>query len=213
MKQDNTHIINCYDKTAEAYATKFIDELSHKHLDRILLKSFASENKDMGSCIDLGCGPGQTTKYLHENGITDLLGIDISPVMIATAKKLNPLLTFEENDILKLTYSDGSFGSAVAFYAIVHFDYEQVQKAFREIARILTAKGQFLFSFHIGDSAIRVDNFLDQQVSIDFYFFDTTKIIDLLLENGFDIIDVIERKPYKDLEFQSQRAYIWVKKK
>lgn len=213
MKQDNTHIINCYDKTAEAYATKFIDELSHKHLDRILLKSFASENKDRGSCIDLGCGPGQTTKYLSENGITDLLGIDISPVMIATAKKLNPLLTFEENDILQLTYADASFGSAVAFYAIVHFDYEQVQSAFHEIARILTTKGQFLFSFHIGDSAIRVDNFLDQQVSIDFYFFDTTKIIDLLLKNGFDIIDVIERKPYKDLEFQSQRAYIWVRKK
>lgn len=213
MKQNNIQIINCYDKTAEAYATKFIDELSHKHLDRILLTSFAAENKDMGRCIDLGCGPGQTTKYLSENGIADLLGIDISPVMIATAKKLNPLLLFEENDILKLSYADGSFASAVAFYAIVHFDYEQVKKAFHEIARVLTSKGQFLFSFHIGDSAIRVDNFLDQQVSIDFYFFDTTKIIDLLLENGFDIIDVIERKPYKDLEFQSQRAYIWVKKK
>jgi len=39
-------IIDCYDTTAKNYANKFIDELNKKHLDRILLKSFFSENKD-----------------------------------------------------------------------------------------------------------------------------------------------------------------------
>ena len=65
----NTHqkIIDCYNATAENYAKQFIDELSHKHLDRILLKQFADENKG-GNCIDLGCGPGQTTKFLFDSG-------------------------------------------------------------------------------------------------------------------------------------------------
>ncbi len=62
--QEQKNIIHCYDKTAKNYADKFINELSHKHLDRILLKLFASKNLDKGKLIDLGCGPGQTTKYL-----------------------------------------------------------------------------------------------------------------------------------------------------
>ncbi len=59
--QKQNDIIECYNKTAKNYADKFIDELTKKHLDRILLNSFTLENKDNGKLIDLGCGPGQTT--------------------------------------------------------------------------------------------------------------------------------------------------------
>ena len=70
--QEQRDIIDCYDKTANNYADKFIDELTKKHLDRILLKSFAAENFNKGKLIDLGCGPGQTTKYLSECGLTEI---------------------------------------------------------------------------------------------------------------------------------------------
>jgi ubiquinone/menaquinone biosynthesis C-methylase UbiE len=210
--QEQKDIIDCYDKTAENYAGKFIDELSHKHLDRILLNSFASENRDNGKLIDLGCGPGQTTKYLSDCGLKDILGIDISSKMITVAKNINPSLNFETADILSLKYSDRVFGSAIAFYSIVHFDYLQVKTAFKEIKRVLTDNGQFLFSFHIGDNVVHLDDFLDHQVNIDFYYFETNKIIDLLTEIGFEIIDIIEREPYKNAEYSSKRAYIWTKK-
>ena len=209
--QEQKNIIDCYDKTAKNYADKFKDELSHKHLDRILLKSFASENHDTGKLIDLGCGPGQSTKYLSDCGLTDILGVDISSKMVTVAKDINPHLNFETADILNLKYSDKTFSSAVAFYAIVHFDYEQLKTAFREIKRVLTDNGQFLFSFHVGDNLVHMDNFLDHQVNIDFYFFETNKITDLLIETGFKIIDTIERQPYKDNEYPSKRAYIWTK--
>lgn len=204
-------IIDYYDKAAKNYADKFIDELSRKHLDRILLKSFASENRDNGKLIDLGCGPGQTTKYLSDCGLTDILGVDISSKMMTVAKNINPQLNFETADILNLKYSDRVFGPAIAFYAIVHFDYGQVKTAFKEINRVLTDNGQFLFSFHIGDNLVHLDNFLGLQVNIDFYFFEINKITDLLTETGFEIIDVIERQPYKEAEYPSKRAYIWTK--
>lgn len=209
--QEQKDIIDCYDKTAKNYADKFIDELSHKHLDRILLKSFASENSDKGQLIDLGCGPGQTTKYLSDCGLNDILGVDISSEMVTVAKNINPQLNFEIADILNLKYPDRFFGSAIAFYSIVHFDYGQIKIAFKEIKRVLTDNGQFLFSFHIGDNLVHMDNFLDHQVNIDFYFFQTNKITNLLTEHGFEIIEVIERQPYKDTEYPSKRAYIWTK--
>jgi ubiquinone/menaquinone biosynthesis C-methylase UbiE len=209
QKQDD--IIDCYNKAANNYADKFIDELSKKHLDQILLKSFAAENVQNGKLIDLGCGPGQTTKYLSDCGLTDIIGIDISSAMIPVAKSINPQLTFETADILSLKYRDNIFGSAVAFYSIVHFDYDQVKIAFKEIKRVLTGNGQFLFSFDIGDIIVHLDNFLDQPVNIDFYFFETDRIIDLLKKTGFEIVDIIERYPYNRVEHPVRPAYIWTK--
>lgn len=209
--QKQTDILDCYNKAAKTYADKFIDELSKKHLDRILLKSFAAENLNKGKLIDLGCGPGQTTKFLSDCGLTDLLGTDLSQTMIDVAKSINPTLNFETADMLNLNYPDGAFGSAVAFYAIVHFDDEQLKTAFKEIKRVLAASGQFLFSFHIGDKVIHHEEFLGHPANIDFYFFETAKVIDVLTETGFEVIDAIERQPYANAEYPSKRAYIWAK--
>lgn len=206
-------ILDCYNKTAKNYADKFGDELSHKHLDKILLTAFASANKSKGKMIDLGCGPGQTTRFLADCDVKDIVGTDLSPEMIKVAKSINPQLDFITADMLQLSYPDNSFGSAIAFYSIVHFDYLQLKTAFTEINRVLISKGQFLFSFHIGDNIVHLDDFLEHPVNIDFYFYDTQKIIDLLTATGFDIIDNIERPPYKDHEYPSRRGYTWVMKK
>ncbi len=210
--QQQQNIIECYDKTAEQYAIKFANELDHKHLDRILLQSFAAENLNKGKMIDLGCGPGQTTKYLSDCGIPDIVGTDISPAMVAIAKRMHPSLHFETADMLQLSYPDNSFAAAIAFYSIVHFDHAQVAIAFKEINRILVGDGQFLFSFHTGEKVVHLDEFFDQTVNIDFYFFEMDNIIELLTAEGFEIIDAIERQPYPDVEYQSKRGYVWVKK-
>ena len=207
--QKQKNIIDCYDKTANNYADKFINELENKHLDKILLQSFAAENTHRGKLIDLGCGAGQTTKYLFDCGIIDILGTDISPKMVAVATNINSELHFEVADILNLNYPDKFFGSAIAFYSIVHFDFDQIKIAFKEIKRVLKDHGQFLFSFHVGDETIHLDNFLDHDVNIDFYFFETGKILHLLTETGFEIIDAVERQRYENIEHPSIRAYIW----
>ena len=169
IMQELKNIIDCYDKIAKNYADKFLNELNHKHLDRVLLRTFASENHNKGRLIDLGCGPGQTTKYLCDCGMTDILGVDISSQMVTCAQTINPHIHFETADILDLKYPSNFFGSAIAFYSIVHFDYTQIKIAFKQIQRILKENGQFLLTFHIGESLVHLDSFLDHQVNIDFY--------------------------------------------
>jgi len=211
MSREN--IINCYNTTAGAYAAALFNELAHKPLDRLLLKQFAEENKNKGKMIDLGCGPGQTTRFLADSGVKDIIGTDLSAGMIEKAKELSPDLQFQIADMLKLDFPDGSFASAVAFYAIVHFDAEQLNTAFHEVYRVLKPGGQFLLSFHIGDEIIHRDEFFGEQVDIDFYFFKTNAIVRLLKETGFGIIDAIERYPYEGAEHPSKRAYLWVEKR
>ena len=210
--QEQANIIQAYNKTAEKYAEKFIDELKAKHFDRMLLKDFAEENAAAGKMIDLGCGPGQTTDFLYHCGARDIVGTDISPAMIQVAKKINPEMHFQMADMLCLDYADGSFGSAIAFYSIVHFTYPQVKVAFEEIQRVLKPGGRFLFSFHIGNEMIHLDHFLEQEVNMDFYFFDVEIILGLLKESGFEATDIMQRYPYAGVEYASQRAYIQARK-
>lgn len=211
MRQLN-EVINCYGLTAEEYAKAFYNELAHKPFDRLMLERFAAENKTKGTIADLGCGCGHMTNFLSGLGAKDLIGIDLSPEMVEVASRLNQNIAFEVGNMLNLNKRDEEFGAVLAFYAIVHFDYEEVEKAFAEIYRVLKPAGQFLFSFHVGNEKNELNEFLSQKVKISFYFFDVDKILKIVEKTGFGIIDAIVRYPYKDKEYPSKRAYILAEK-
>jgi ubiquinone/menaquinone biosynthesis C-methylase UbiE len=211
--QSQNIIIKCYNTTAADYAADRIDELSKKHFDRLLLKEFARINKDKGLCADFGCGPGQATKFLHDHGLKNIIGVDISSGMIETARRLFPEIGFETGDLLDLSFGSDYFGSGIAFYSIVHFNYDQIRKAFSEIYRVLKKGGQFLFSYHVGDEIVHFDKAHDKDIDIDLYYFETDKILGLLSDAGFRTIDALERRPYEGVEYASRRAYIWIEKK
>ena len=205
-------ILNGYNKVADDYAADRWDELSKKHLDTLLLKEFAAVNKDKGLCADFGCGPGQTTRFLYDNGLKNIVGIDLSPGMVNAARKLSPDIKFETGDLLNIGYPAGYFGSAIAFYSIVHFTIDQVRACFREINRVLKPGGEFLFSFHEGDKVVHFDKAHDKEIDMDLYFFKTDDVIVLLNETGFNINDAIERRPHEDTEYPTRRAYVWAEK-
>jgi ubiquinone/menaquinone biosynthesis C-methylase UbiE len=207
MRRQSEKIIKTYDATADNYAAERIDELSNKHIDRLLLEEFASVNKDKGRCADFGCGPGQTTRFLYDHGLRDIIGLDISRGMIDAARRYSPEIEFETGDLLAVSYPANYFGSAIAFYSIVHFSYDQIEIAFSEVNRVLKKGGQFLFSFHVGNETVHYDVAGGVAVDIDLYLFETGKILKLLTDGGFRIIDAIERQPY-DAEYPTRRAYI-----
>ena len=52
-----------------------VRRVEHKPMDRKLLDQFADRVRDAGMVCDLGCGPGQIARYLHDRGIT-VCGVD-----------------------------------------------------------------------------------------------------------------------------------------
>ena len=205
-------VLSCYNQVADDYAADRWDELSKKHLDRLLLREFAAANQSKGPSADFGCGPGQTTRFLYDCGLKNITGIDLSPAMIATASRLSPQIEFKTGDLLHIDFPSGHLGSAVAFYAIVHFTRDQIRTCFGEINRVLKAGGDFLLSFHAGDEVVHFDKAHDKDVHIDLLFFETDMIVSLLSETGFYPTDAIERRPYEGIEYPSTRAYIWAVK-
>src|SRR5579872_4017827 len=108
-----------YDAVAEEYAARFQHELDHKPFDRALLNAFAEVLQGKGIVADIGCGPGHLARHLHDRGLPTI-GIDLSPGMIATSRRLNPGLSYQVGNMLALDAPDGAWAGIVAFYSIIH---------------------------------------------------------------------------------------------
>ena len=78
-----------YDRIADEYARQIYGELAGKPLDREVLDRFAARLRGRGVVCDIGCGPGQIGRYLADRGL-DVVGVDLSPGMLAQAAALNP---------------------------------------------------------------------------------------------------------------------------
>jgi len=72
--------------------------------------------------------------------------------------------------------------------------------------------GIFLFTYHIGEGTIHLNEFLGKKIDMDFMFFNAHFISRCLRDGGFEKIEIIEREPYPGVEYQSRRAYVFVTK-
>ncbi len=125
---DNTENIDLqtsYDRVAGEYARHLFDELKDKPFDRQVLDRFAARLRGRGVVCDLGCGPGQVARYLHERG-AEVIGVDLSPGMVACARRLNPGIAFHQGTMLALDAADGTWAGIAAFYSIIHIPRPEV---------------------------------------------------------------------------------------
>src|SRR5262249_8229797 len=155
-----------YDRLAAEYVRRIYDELKHKPLDRELLERFAERVRGLGPACDLGCGPGQVARYLHERGV-EVVGVDLSPGMVEQARRLNPGIDFRQGDLTALDVADGAWDGIAAFYSIIHVPRAKVTAALRGLRRVLRPGGVLLLAFHIGDEELRVDELWGERVAVD----------------------------------------------
>ena len=209
--QELNKIARAYDTVAKEYAEAFAGEHEKKPKDQEILHRFSQEIEGRRPVWDFGCGPGQTTRYLKNLGI-EISGLDLSEKILKQARLIHPDIHFRKGNILELEFEDDSIAGVAAFYAIVHFTEEQAEMFFDEVFRVLQPGGLFLFTYHIGEDTIRIEEFLGKKIDIDFMFFTTDFISRCLKKIGFEKIEIIEREPYPEVEYESRRAYVFASK-
>ena len=141
-----------YDTDAPGYAEKVRGLLDEMPYLRASLTSFAEQVHDAGGgpVADVGCGPGYVSGYLHDAGV-DAFGIDLSPEMIAIARRDYPDLRFEVGTMTDLDLADDSVAGIVAFWSVIHVPDHAVPGVFEEFRRVLRPEGLVLVGFHVGD--------------------------------------------------------------
>jgi ubiquinone/menaquinone biosynthesis C-methylase UbiE len=96
-----------------------------------------------GRILDAGVGTGRNVAYYPPE--TDVVGIDLSPAMLARANRrastLGRKVELHEMDVTQLAFPDQSFDGAVASFLFCVLPNELQVPALREIERVLKPDG------------------------------------------------------------------------
>ncbi|WP_086313521.1 hypothetical protein A5821_001031 [Enterococcus sp. 7F3_DIV0205] len=102
---------------------------------------------DQISILDIGVGNGASSAYLlQQANLLSVTGIDFSEDAIIQAKKKYPneRLHFETMDVHTMAFQPETFDLVTAFQT--HFHWDDLDKASREIHRILKQNGLVVFA-------------------------------------------------------------------
>ncbi|MFV1364529.1 methyltransferase domain-containing protein [Mycolicibacterium elephantis] len=186
-----------YDLTAGPYAERFHEHLRDKPLDRAMLSGFAGLVDRGGVVADVGCGTGATTQMLSDHGV-DVVGIDLSPNMIAEARRRNPDLPFQVGSMTDLGFDDGRLHGICAWYSVIHVPDELLPQVFAEFRRVLRPNGWLLLAFQVGEQPREFRELFGERVSLTFYRRQPDAVALLLEEAGFMPYAGLVREPNDD---------------
>jgi ubiquinone/menaquinone biosynthesis C-methylase UbiE/uncharacterized protein YbaR (Trm112 family) len=135
--QDKQKEIQFFDAFAQEYNV-FSDATNERLMNRIL----DLMNVRPGSLVvDLGCGSGAFTNYLHKAGHI-ALGLDISHGIMASGRRRFPHLPFVAGDVEHLPFQSAAFDAVLLSGVIHHFP--DPGRFAKEVFRVLKPGGCFV---------------------------------------------------------------------
>jgi ubiquinone/menaquinone biosynthesis C-methylase UbiE len=115
--------------------------------------SFIAKHLVTGRVLDIGCGNGYTLLCLARKYKADFLGLDFSPNMVESARKLTEKFAaelrsipeFRVCDIRSLPFGDDSFDSIISERCLLNLPSREDQyRTIREVHRVLRHGGVYL---------------------------------------------------------------------
>ncbi|MCF3147222.1 class I SAM-dependent DNA methyltransferase [Streptomyces platensis] len=202
-----------YDAIATDYDTHLGEHLAARPMDRAVLAGFAElvRAADAGPVADLGCGPGRVTAHLAGLGLP-VFGVDLSPQMVALARRTHPQVRFEVGAMSGLELPDGALGALVAWYSIIHTPQERLPELFAAFHRLLAPGGLLLLAFQVGDEPLHVAQPFGHPVALDFRRRRPDRIAGLLTAAGLEVRTRMLREPDEELGESTPQAVLMARK-
>jgi SAM-dependent methyltransferase len=198
-----------YDDMADRYAEFIKTDLVDKPLDRGMLAAFV-ELVGTGPVADLGCGTGRLTAYLNSEGVS-AFGVDLSPGMVAEARRLYPGLRFDVGSLTGSNLEDGSLDGVLAWYSIIYTPPELLAEVFAEFHRVLAPGGHVALAFKAGDERRRIRRPDRRKVTFDEYLLEPGHVAELMADAGLRVTARLVREPGAGEE--EPQAYLFAEKR
>lgn len=188
-----------WNKVALLYQEKFMDlDLYNESYD-LICNSISKHNAKI---LDVGCGPGNITRYLlSKRPDLKIHGIDIAPNMIELAKRNNPAANFSVMDCQQINELNEKFDGIVCGFCLPYLSPSDCEKLIADACSLLNNDGLIYLSFVEGDpnaSGFRVASTGDRSY---FYYHSLHSLNVQLLTSGF-----IELKEFK-VQYQNTETH------
>jgi trans-aconitate methyltransferase len=85
-----------------------------------------------GPVLDLGCGPGHLTGYLHDLG-TNVTGVDLVPEFIRHAKATHPDISFSVGTLESPDRPAHSWSGILAWYSLIHLPPSEIDSVLNDL--------------------------------------------------------------------------------
>jgi SAM-dependent methyltransferase len=157
--------------------------------------------------VEIGCGPGRITGYLAGLGL-DVSGIDLSPEMVAEARRRHPQLRFEVGSMTALDLPTGSVDGIVAWYSVIHVPPSRHRAVYAGFHRVLRPGGLLQLGFHYGDERRRIEEgYGHSGLALDAYRLLPERVEQDLAASGFTTVTHTVHEPIEG-ERTSQASLI-----
>ena len=176
---------NIWNKVAQLYQDKFMNlDLYNESYD-IFCDAINTKNPKL---LELGCGPGNITKYLLDKRPDfKIEAIDIAPNMIQLAKQNIPNASFHVMDVRDIDSLQKQFDGIVCGFCIPYLSDADVSKLIADCHSLLVKNGILYLSFVAGDyddSGYQKSSHGDRTY---FYYHGLESMLKLLESQGFKI--------------------------
>lgn len=134
-----------WNKIATLYQDKFMKlDLYNDTYDYIC----SSISKQGAKVLEIGCGPGNITKYLlSKRPDFDIFGIDIAPNMIDLAKKNNPSANFEVMDNREIYSLKTKYDGIISGFCLPYLSDTEAIDFISQAYELLNENGLLYMSF------------------------------------------------------------------
>jgi len=197
-----------YDAVATTYAEQLVDELRALPFETWLLDRVIDQAAG-GPVVEVGSGPGHVTAYLAEGG-AEAMGIDLSPEMVAEARRRFPDGSYEVGDLRRLSRPATSSGwtAVLGWYSLIHLAASELPEAVAALVRPLAPGGWLVLGLHAGDRVQHLDEWFDHQVDLDFVLHDPAFVVGVVEAAGLVDVEWYHRGPLTGRGETTQRLYV-----
>ena len=176
-----------WNRIASLYQERFMELDLYNATYDFFCASVATNTK----VLDIGCGPGNITKYiLTKRPDLQLEGIDVAPNMIALAKQNNPQASFSVMDSRQIDQLDATYGGISCGFCLPYLTPPDAQKMISDVFNLLADDGVFYLSFVEGspsESGFKSGSSGDR---VYFHFYELEAIKNQLADAGFDTPEI-----------------------
>lgn len=198
-----------WNNLASLYEDKFMNLDLYNDSYDIFCRSI---RKEQAKILDIGCGPGNITKYLlNQRPDFDILGIDIAPNMIELARKNNPTASFAIMDSRRIDEINTKFDGIVGGFCLPYLSKEESDKLIENSYYLLKDNGLIYLSFVEGDPQ-KSDFKVGSGGRVFFYYHNLEGIKEKLNKTNFVEIETFKLK-YEKSESEFDIHTIMIAKK
>ncbi|MFD4260136.1 class I SAM-dependent methyltransferase [Streptomyces sp. NPDC058534] len=140
--QQRPHPGAAFDALGAEYEKAFAGSRTHRRSLEWLLGRLAPGSR----VLDVGSGTGRPTAETLATAGHDVLGVDISPVMVELAARQVPAATFRCADIDDVPLEDASFDAVCVYFSLLQLDRREQTELVGRLARVLKPGGYLVLA-------------------------------------------------------------------